>query len=298
MLEEGYATEGALAGAALLGAGIDERTVLRPVAPHFEARQEPPSINFLQDAPLDAGEPTIVAPSRRTPPPIPQTAKPATIPPAARPATPPPVAKQPAQAPAQKKPVQKAPIPKRPSGPSLLTRVTQISAAVGPAAQRIVRSLQSAAPKGKARTVAAIAAGVVVVTIAATTYFLTRGPVPTGTLVVEAAPWGTVTAIRAENGREQPVPAEASTPLSVALPEGTYQITLTGPNSKTATVGAHVSVGGVAVAPMTRFDTVTAEQYLEQFLSGSGAPTEPAAAPPDGAAPATTPAPATPGGNP
>jgi hypothetical protein len=120
--------------------------------------------------------------------------------------------------------------------------------------------------------------------------------VPTGTLVVEAAPWGTVTSIRAENGREQPLPAEASTPLSVALPEGTYQITLTGPNSKTATVSAHVSVGGLAVAPMARFDAVTVEQYFEQFLGGSaGAPTEPATPAADAAAPAAAPGPA--GGN-
>jgi hypothetical protein len=116
------------------------------------------------------------------------------------------------------------------------------------------------------------------VVIAATAYFLTRGPVPTGTLVVEAAPWGTVTSIRAENGREQPLPADLSTPLSVALPEGPYQISLTGPNSKTATVSAHVTVGGVAVAPIARFDTVTVEQYFEQYLGGSAPPIEPAPA--------------------
>jgi hypothetical protein len=275
------AVAGALTSAPSSGAGVDERTVLRPVAPHIEAPSS------------DLPEPTIVAPSRRTPPPIPQGTKPATIPPVTRPATPPPVAKQPAQVPAQKKAVQKVAAPKKPSGPSLLTRVKQIPPAVRPVAQRTVRSLQSALPKGKARAVAAIAAGVVVVAIAATVYFLTRGPVPTGTLVVEAAPWGTVTGIRKESGREQPLPAEATTPLSIALPEGTYQITLAGPNSKTTTVSAHVSVGGVGVAPMTRFETVTVEQYFEQFLGGSaGAPTEPAAAPADAPVPAAAPAPA------
>jgi hypothetical protein len=296
MHDEGYAIAGhlpsslpmerALTGAPPLGAGVDERTILRPLAPHIEAKQPPASTNLLQDPPLDASEPTIVAPSRRTPPPVPQTARPATIPPAARPAAPPPVAKQPARVLAEKKPVKKVAVPKGPSGPSLFARIMQVPATVRRAAQSTVRSLQSALPQGKARTVAAIAAGVVVVALAATAYFLTRGPVPRGTLVVEAAPWGTVTGIRAENGRGQPLPAEASTPLSVALPEGTYQITLTGPNSKTVTVSAHVSVGGVAVAPMARFDTVTVEQYFEQFLSGSaGAPTEPAAATADAAVP-------------
>jgi serine/threonine-protein kinase len=279
------AVAGALLSAPPTRAGVDERTVLRPLVPHIEA---PPS---------DLPEPTIVAPSRRTPPPIPQATKPATIPPVARPDTP--VAKQPSQIPAQQKAVQKVAAPKRASGPSLLTRVKQMTSAVGPAAQRTVRSLQSALPKGKARTVAAIAAGVVVVAIVATLYFLTRGPVPTGTLVVEAAPWGTVTSIRKESGREQPLPAEATTPLSIALPEGTYQITLLGPNSKTTTVSSHVSVGGVAVAPMTLFETVTVEQYFEQFLGGSAvAPAEPAAAPADGPAPAAAPTPASAGGNP
>jgi protein kinase-like protein len=276
-------TEGAFTGppsqgfggtGASLGVGVGERTVMRPVAPPIEAKQDPSA---------GVGEPTIVAPSRRTPPPIPQTARPATMPPAARTATPPPVTKQPAPVPAQKKSVQKVSVPTGPSGPSLLTQIKQIPAAVGPVAQSIVRSLQSAAPQGRARTLALIGAGVVVVVIAATAYFLTRGPVPTGTLVVEAAPWGTVTSIRAENGREQPLPADLSTPLSVALPEGPYQISLTGPNSKTATVSAHVTVGGVAVAPIARFDTVTVEQYFEQYLGGSAPPTEPApaaAAPP------------------
>src|SRR6185295_11391172 len=119
-----------------------------------------------------------------------------------------------------------------------------------------------------------------------------------GTLVIEAVPWATVTAIRADNGSDQALPAEASTPLSIALPEGTYQITLTGPTSKTATVTAHVSVGGVAVAPTARFETVSVEQYLEQFLGGSaGTPTEPAAPAADAAAPPAAPAPAPAGGN-
>jgi len=269
MHEEG---ERALTGAPLLGAGVDERTMLRPMAPYIEPKQELPSPNRVPDPPSDISEPTIVAPSRRTPPPMPQAAKPATIAPASRPA-PPPMVKQP--------------------GPSLLTRSMQIPAAVGPAVQRTVRSLRSVLPKGKARAVAAIAAGLVVAAMAVTAYFLTRGPVPTGTLVVEAAPWGTVTEIRAENGRGQPLPADASTPLSVALPEGTYQISLTGPNSKTATVSAHVSVGGIAVAPIARFDAITVEQYFEQFLSGSaGAPIEPVAAAADTAARPAAPAPA------
>ena len=298
MHDEGYAVSGgipssapaarALTGVPPVGTGVGDRTVLRPVAPPIEAKQDPPSA---------IGEPTIIAPSRRTPPPATKAAKPATIPPAAPPAAPPAVAKQPAQAPAQKAPAQKAPaqkvpVQKAPSGPDLLTR---IKSAVAPLAQSL-QSIPATLPTGKARSIALIAAGVVVVAIAAAAYFMTRGPAPTGTLVIEAAPWGTVSGIRTESGKEQTLPAEASTPLSIALPEGTYQITLTGPGSKTATVTAHVTVGGLAIAPMTRFDTVTVEQYFEQYLGGSVTATQPAAAAPATDAPPSAAPPAA-GGN-
>jgi len=259
-----------------LGAG--DRTVLRPVTPPpQQARPHaPPPTNRVQDPPSAVSEPTMIAPSRRTP-----------APPAPQPPAPPPVAKQQAKGPVQKAPARKVPVPKAPSGQGLVTR---IMSAVGPAVESIVRSAQSIVPPGTMRMAAGIAAGVVVLAIAAIAYFLTRGPLPTGTLVIEAAPWGTVTAIRAENGGEQAVPPQASTPLSIALPEGTYQITLAGPDSKTATVSAHVAVGGIAVAPMARFDSVTVEQYFEQYLGASTASTGPAAPAADAASPATPPA--------
>jgi hypothetical protein len=121
--------------------------------------------------------------------------------------------------------------------------------------------------------------------------------VPTGTLVIEAAPWGTVTGIRTASGKEQTVPAGASTPLSIAVPAGTYQVTVTGPNSKTATVTAQVGVGAIAIAPIARFDTVTVEQYFEQYL-GALAVSSDAAAPAPAADAASAPAtPAAAGGN-
>jgi protein kinase-like protein len=298
MHDDGYAVAGgvpsslpgerALTGPPPLGVGAGERTVLRPA---IAVKQDPSSV---------IAEPTIIAPSRRTPPPA-RATKPATGSSAAPPPAPPAVAKQPAKTPAPgQKSGQKVPVQKAPSGPDLLTRMTS---AVAP----VVRSLQSlpaTLPKGQARTIALVAAAVVVVAIAATAYFLTRGPAPTGTLVIEAAPWATVTAIRAENGSEQMLPPSPSTPLSITLPEGTYQITLTGPDAKTATVSAHVSVGGVAVAPMTRFETMSVEQYFEQYLGSAGGATEvsspaspgDAAAPAAPVVPASTGAPSAPGG--
>jgi hypothetical protein len=62
-------------------------------------------------------------------------------------------------------------------------------------------------------------------------------------------------------------------------------VTLTGPppESKLTTVTMRVEVGGVAVVPITRFQTMTAEQYFEPYLGSStaisGAPPEAAPAP-------------------
>jgi len=126
---------------------------------------------------------------------------------------------------------------------------------------------------------------------------MTRGPVPTGTLVIDAVPWATITSIEDESGAQQALPSPASTPVSVALPEGNYQITLTGPppEARTARVSVRVDVGGTSVVPVTRFRTMTVEEYFEQYLGSStaagDAPTgaEPAAAVPAETAPPTPP---------
>jgi hypothetical protein len=263
-----------------------DQTVLRPAAASPDA--------------------TVVVPARRTP--APAAARPATIPPAAKapasppvakPATVPPVAKPAAPAPAAKQPA-KVPVAKKPAGPDLLTRLKSI---VLPAADNVAKGLSgiATAPKGNTRAILAGVAAVVVLAVLATVYFLTRGPAPTGTLVVDAVPWAAIKAIQSENGKAQELPAQASTPLSLALPAGTYQITLTGPppESKEVTVSARVDVNGVAVVPITRFVVVTPEQYFEQYLgstaaSAPGDASQPAAAPAPGATPA---APAQPGGN-
>jgi hypothetical protein len=124
-----------------------------------------------------------------------------------------------------------------------------------------------------------VGAGIVaVVAFGAGAYLLTRGPVPTGMVVIDAVPWATVTAIKAQNGTLQSLPASASTPLSVALPAGTYEITLTGPApaSPVATVTVQVGVGGVSVIPLQRFQTMTAEEYFEQYLGSAAPSAEPA----------------------
>jgi hypothetical protein len=115
-----------------------------------------------------------------------------------------------------------------------------------------------------------VAAASVVAVVALAVFALRGGGVATGTAVIDAAPWANITAIRNEDGELQPLPSEASTPLSLALPAGTYQISLAGPppQSKSETVTLRVEAGGTNVAPITKFQALTAEEYFDEYLGG------------------------------
>jgi hypothetical protein len=120
-----------------------------------------------------------------------------------------------------------------------------------------------------------VGAGVLAVAALAVAAFTFRGGAPaTGTAVIDAAPWANITAIRNEDGELQPLPSPASTPLSLALPAGTYQISLAGPppESKTETVTLRVEAGRTSVVPITRFPSLTVEEYFEQYLGAGYAP--------------------------
>lgn len=117
-----------------------------------------------------------------------------------------------------------------------------------------------------------VGAGVAAVAIAAAAaLMLTGGAAATGTAVIDAAPWASITEIRNEDGELQPLPSPASTPVSMALPAGTYQISLAGPppESKTQTVTLRVNVGQTSVAPVTRFESLTVEEYFDEYLGGA-----------------------------
>jgi hypothetical protein len=253
---------------------VGDRTVLRPAVPRA------PGGDAAGVGSPELGEATVVVPSRRTP--SPQAAKPATRPPLP---PPPPV---PAAAPPTPHAKQSIKVPAaKPATPDLLTRIKAIPAAVTPAAEGVVQSMRTLLSSLSAQQVKLLWASVaaVILVAIATTYFLSRGPVPTGVLVIDAVPWATVTALQAEDGTAQTLPESATTPMSLSVPAGTYQVTLTGPppESKLTTVTMRVEVGGVAVVPITRFQTMTAEQYFEPYLGSStatsGAPPEAAPAP-------------------
>jgi hypothetical protein len=105
-------------------------------------------------------------------------------------------------------------------------------------------------------------------------FLLTRGPAPTGTAVIDAVPWANVVSVKNEAGELQTLPSPASTPLVLALPAGTYQVTLTGPppESKSETVSVRVGVGAASVSQAPRFRTLTVEEYFEQYIGAGDAP--------------------------
>ncbi len=93
---------------------------------------------------------------------------------------------------------------------------------------------------------------------------------PAGTLVIDAVPWGTITAIEAENGERLPLPSPASTPLALSLPAGTYQVSIAGPTpeSDAQRISVTVERDAATVAPTVRFTAVTPEAYFEQYPGG------------------------------
>jgi len=117
----------------------------------------------------------------------------------------------------------------------------------------------------------AVAAAIVVVRVTAVP--------PAGTLVIDAVPWGTVAAIETQNGQRLPLPSLASTPLSISVPSGTYQVTVTGPppESQTQRITVRVDPNGSNVAPLVRFQAMTPEDYFDQYLT-QAPPAEPAPA--------------------
>jgi protein kinase-like protein len=111
-------------------------------------------------------------------------------------------------------------------------------------------------------------AAVAMVAVAA--LMLTGGTAATGTAVIDAAPWANITEIRNEDGVLQPLPSPASTPVSLTLPAGTYQILLAGPppQSKKETVTLRVNAGQTSVATVTPFQSLTVEEYFDEYLGG------------------------------
>ena len=233
-----------------------------PVVPAIEAKVTPPPAPTMK---MPAPAPTP-APTVRVPPP-----------PAAKPSAP--VAKAPA------KPAG----PKGDVGGELKKSLAETTASA--------RAAWLARPAKQRAMIGWGALGLVAVAvIAIVAIALQPGVAPTGVATLDALPWATVTRIEAEDGTVQALPEEASTPLALTLPEGTYKVTLTGPPPASESRIVTVQVqGGVTAAPMLeRFTPMTLEQYFDPYLTSSTpaaggdvpAAGDPAAPPASGGSPA------------
>ena len=211
--------------------------------------------------PAASSEKTIIAPPRRS----------------SAPATP-----SPASARAVEAPVKKERVNAFAPAQRALSSALQ---GIGPALSGVSQVLSGSVPRAGKRNVVALCVGAGVLALAVVggvVFMLTRGPAPTGTTIIDAVPWATITAVKDESGEPQALPAPpAATPLVLTLPAGTYDVTLAGPppESKTETVRVTVQVGGTTIVPVTRFQSMSVDEYFEQYIGAGDAPAAPAPEP-------------------
>jgi serine/threonine-protein kinase len=94
-------------------------------------------------------------------------------------------------------------------------------------------------------------------------------PPQSGALIVDALPWGEVIEIRDAQGRTQPVPAAAYTPIVLSLPAGRYTIRLSNPAfPQPAVIAAEVPAGGGTQPVRTVAEFRAGDP--DEFLKGMG----------------------------
>jgi serine/threonine protein kinase len=278
-------------------ASVEKPVTRPPMPPAGGIPDEKTAIRLPAAAPVS--EKTIIAPPRRTPAPaVPASPAPAApVAPSAPVVPSTPVASTPSVAPAAAKP---APVPAKAStsapAKAVQTPVKKERAdvfgpvlqAVSSAVQGVSQSLRGSVSSGKQNAVALWAgAGVLaLVVVGGAVFMLTGGSAPAGTAIIDAVPWATITAVTDAGGEAQPLPASATTPMALTLPAGTYQITLTGPapESKTQTVSVTVEAGATTVVPLTQLQSMSVDEYFEQYIGAGDAPAASAEPPSEPAA--------------
>ena len=173
-----------------------------------------------------------------------------------------------------------AAVPAAPAKPSpsptpaqrFVAHVVERSKAARPAAEAVLVSVRSL-PRRKVILAAGVFAGSVAAIVA---FMMMAGrPAATGTLIVDAVPWGTVTSIRTEDGEGVDLPSRAATPIALPLPSGNYQVVVVGPppESQEQRLAVRVDSGATSIAPPVKFHVVTPEQYFEPYLATSSGET-------------------------
>jgi tetratricopeptide (TPR) repeat protein len=115
----------------------------------------------------------------------------------------------------------------------------------------------------------AVAASVVVAVVLTLTRPTSAPVVPAGTLVIDAVPWATITAIVGEDGSAVTLPAVASTPLSLEVPAGTYRVDVQGPppQEDRRQLEGTVVAGQTLVVPRLEFSPLTTDTYFEPYIA-------------------------------
>jgi len=88
---------------------------------------------------------------------------------------------------------------------------------------------------------------------------------PSGTLVLDAAPWAEVLEITNGQGETMPLPGDRFTPLHLSLPEGEYRVSLRRPEATDPVTLDTVVTAGETEQRLERFDTLDAEAFLEKY---------------------------------
>jgi hypothetical protein len=102
-----------------------------------------------------------------------------------------------------------------------------------------------------------------------------KAPPPMPRLVVfDAVPWATIERIQNEKGEAVTLPADATTPMSLSLPPGTYQVVLAGPppQQERRTVPLKIATDSSPVFPVQRFAPMTTDEYFKDLLAPAVAP--------------------------
>jgi hypothetical protein len=147
-----------------------------------------------------------------------------------------------------------------------------------------VRSIARSVPRRRAAAIGIGASAAAAVAVIVLSKMLTA-PVPIGTLVLDASPWGSVVAIQKENGESVALPASPFTPLLMPLPPGTYRVIIAGPPGETqpAQITVRIESGASTVAPLIRFRPLTPEEYFNEYLKpasdSAASPGTPASSP-------------------
>lgn len=244
----------------------DLTPTMLPPAPTVLAPRTP--VQPIGDVALATAAPTIIVPGGRKHA-VPIESKSAAAPSVQEPVAPVPSAKAPpAPEPSAKPPAQarKAPAPAAPRRDI----AAEIKGAVAKGTSALRRGWDTRSQKDRI-AIGAIAGAVVLAAIAAVAVFGRPTVVPTGSVAIDAVPWATVTRIEAEDGALQGLPAEASTPLSLTLPAGTYRVTLTGPPPELASrvVTVQIKADGTVTPAPERFRTMTLEEYFDPYLTSA-----------------------------